>query len=52
MEDLMARTETLNKVPNTQVAQVKQDFLDSGATDVTVTDNGDGTSNVVATFPD
>jgi len=46
----MPQTVTLNKVPNTHVADVKQDFIDSGATNVTVTDNGDGTSKVVATF--
>jgi len=49
---IMSHTETLENVPNSDVGRVKQDFLDAGATSVSVTDNGDGTSKVVATFPD
>ena len=49
---IMPHTETLERVPNSDVDRVKQDFLDAGATNVSVTDNGDGTSKVVATFPD
>ena len=48
----MSHTETLERVPNSDVDRVKQNFLDAGATSVSVTDNGDGTSKVVATFPD
>jgi hypothetical protein len=47
----MARKEETKTVPNAQVKQVKKDFEDAGAT-VVVTDNGDGTSTLVATFPD
>ena len=49
---IMSHTETLERVPNSDVDRVKKDFLDAGATSVNVTDNGDGTSKVVATFPD
>ena len=49
---IMSHTETLERVPNSDVDRVRQDFLDAGATSVSVTDNGDGTSKVVATFPD
>ena len=49
---IMSHTETLERVPNSDVDRVKQNFLDAGATSVSVTDNGDGTSKVVATFPD
>jgi hypothetical protein len=49
---VMSHTETLESVPNSDVNRVKKDFLDAGATSVNVTDNGDGTSKVVATFPD
>jgi hypothetical protein len=48
----MSHTETLERVPNSDVDRVKKDFLDAGATSVSVADNGDGTSKVVATFPD
>lgn len=48
----MSRTETLERVPNSDVDRVKRDFLDAGATSVSVADNGDGTSKVVANFPD
>jgi hypothetical protein len=48
----MSHTETLERVPNSDVDRVKQDFLDAGATSVSVSDNGDGTSKLVATFPD
>ena len=44
------RTETLKNVPNAQVDQVKGDFTNAGATSVAVKDNGDGTSDVTATF--
>jgi len=49
---VMSHTETLERVPNSDVDRVKQDFLDAGATSVSVSDNGDGTSKLVATFPD
>ena len=49
---IMSHIETLERVPNSDVDRVKQNFLDAGATSVSVTDNGDGTSKVVATFPD
>ena len=48
----MSHTETLERVPNSDVDRVKQDFLDAGATSISVTENGDGTSKVVATFSD
>ena len=47
----MASREETKRVPNDQVQKVKKDFEDAGAT-VVVTDNGDGTSTLVATFPD
>ncbi len=47
----MSHTETVKNVPNDQVAQVKLEFEAEGAT-VSVSDNGDGTSDVTATFPD
>ena len=46
----MPRNETTKVVPNDKVQQVKEDFESEGAT-VVVTDNKDGTSTVVATFP-
>ena len=47
----MARTETLNKVADSEVAQVVADYESNGAT-VSQTKNADGTWTVVATFPD
>jgi hypothetical protein len=47
----MPRTDTIPNVPNDQVERVKGEFEAEGAT-VTVTPNGDGTSKVVATYPD
>jgi hypothetical protein len=47
----MARQETISNVPNSQVSRVKAEFEEVGAT-VVVTNNGDGTSTLVATFPD
>lgn len=47
----MARSVTLTGVPNSDVADIKADYEHQGAT-VTVTDNGDGTSTVVAVWPD
>ena len=47
----MARTETLNDVPNDEVARVVAEYHAVGATTV-VTPNPDGeTSTIVATFP-
>lgn len=47
----MARTETLNNVPNADVPRVVAEFQKAGATTV-VTANPDGkTSTIVATFP-
>lgn len=48
----MARQETLRNVPKDQVKRVVQSFRDEGATQVDPTDNGDGTYDVTATFPD
>jgi hypothetical protein len=45
------RTETITKVPNNAVEQVRQDFQDSGAPEVVIKDEGDGTSTVIAIFP-
>jgi len=44
----MAVQRILNKVPNNMVAQVKGDYESEGFI-VQVTDNGDGTSKIVAT---
>src|SRR5256885_10124811 len=49
---IMSHTETLERVPNSDVDRVRQDFLDAGAPTVTVTVNGDGQSKVFAIFPD
>lgn len=47
----MPRQETIDRVPDSEVARVKAQFEADGAT-VVVTDNNDGTSTVVATFSD
>jgi len=47
----MPRQEVIENVPANQVDRVKQSFLDDGATEVEVRDNGNGTFDVVATFP-
>ena len=47
----MSHTEIVKNVPDDEVPQVKTDYESQGAT-VTVTSNGDKTSNVTATFPD
>jgi hypothetical protein len=47
----MSHSVTVKNVPNAQVPQVKAGYEAEGAT-VTVSDNGDGTSNVTAVFPD
>ncbi|MEA2952108.1 MAG: hypothetical protein QOJ96_1628 [Alphaproteobacteria bacterium] len=46
----MAIQRTLPKVPNNMVSQVVADFQSEGFI-VQVTDNGDGTSKVIATRP-
>jgi hypothetical protein len=47
----MAQT-TVTSVPNARVPALKRLFERTSATRVDVLDNGDGTSNVTATFPD
>jgi hypothetical protein len=47
----MPRTDTIKNVPNAEVARMKAEAEELGAT-VTVTANGNDTSTVVATFPD
>lgn len=47
----MPSTETIPDVPNAEVERVKKQFEAAGAT-VEVSDNNDGTSTLVATFPD
>lgn len=47
----MARQRTAQNVPNAEVAAQKAIWEGEGAT-VVVTDNGDGTSDVTATWPD
>jgi hypothetical protein len=46
----MGRTETIPDVPNADLERVKRQFEAAGAT-VVVSDNDDGTSTLVATFP-
>jgi hypothetical protein len=46
------RTETVTNVPNDVLEQVRQDFQDSGASEVVIKDEGNGTSTVTAIFQD
>lgn len=43
---------TVTAVPNARVPALKRLFERTGAIRVDVVDNGNGTSNVTATFPD
>lgn len=48
----MSRQEVLKNIPADQLDRVVQNFRDDGATEVDSDDNGDGTFDVTATFPD
>lgn len=45
-----ARTEVIDVVPDDVFARVTQDFRDSGATEIKVEPNPDGTWKISATF--
>ena len=44
--------EAIDKVPSDEVGRVTQDFRDSGAEEIRVEPNADGTWKVIATFQD
>lgn len=43
---------SIHNIPNSEVESYCKSQKSSGAIDVEITDNGDGTSTVVVTFPD
>ena len=46
----MRITKTMKNVPTDQVPELVREFMKAGAATVDVSDNGDGTSDVTATF--
>lgn len=49
-ESAPPQTEMIKNVPNDHIEQVRVDFRDSGASKIEIVDNGDGTSDILATF--